>query len=58
VLDEVYDIQVRAGLHCAPQAHRSLGTLDQGTVRFSIGHFNTVEQIDAALQAVEEIARG
>jgi cysteine desulfurase family protein len=58
VLDEVYDIQVRAGLHCAPQAHRSLGTLDQGTVRFSIGHFNTKEQIDAVLEVVEVIARG
>jgi cysteine desulfurase/selenocysteine lyase len=58
VLDEVYDIQVRAGLHCAPQAHRALGTLDQGAVRFSIGYFNTKEQIDAVLEVVEVIARG
>ena len=58
VLDEVYDIQVRAGLHCAPQGHRSIGTLDQGTVRFSIGYFNTIEEIDAVLEAVELIARG
>lgn len=58
VLDEAYDIQVRAGLHCAPQAHRSLGTLEQGTVRFSVGYFNTPEQIDAVLNAVESIARG
>lgn len=58
VLDEVYDIQVRAGLHCAPQAHKSLGTLEQGAVRFSIGYFNTMDQIDAALEAVAEIVRG
>lgn len=58
VLDEVYDIQVRAGLHCAPQAHRSLGTVEQGAVRFSIGYFNTLEDIHAALEAVREIALG
>lgn len=58
VLDEVYDIQVRAGLHCAPQAHRSLGTLEQGAVRFSVGYFNTLDDINACLEAVEEIALG
>lgn len=35
VLDEVYNIMVRTGLHCAPQAHRTIGTIGRGTVRVS-----------------------
>jgi cysteine desulfurase family protein len=57
MLDTSYRIQVRAGLHCAPLMHQALGTaLQSGTIRFSIGHFNTAEQIDAAIQAMQEIA--
>jgi selenocysteine lyase/cysteine desulfurase len=57
VLDDQFRIQVRSGLHCAPLAHRALGTLEQGgTVRFSVGPFNTVEQIDTTVSAVREIA--
>jgi selenocysteine lyase/cysteine desulfurase len=57
VLDSNFGIQVRAGLHCAPRMHRSLGTIESGgTIRFSIGVFNTPEEIDAAIAAIVEIA--
>jgi cysteine desulfurase family protein len=57
VLDSAYRVQVRAGLHCAPLMHRSLGTLaGGGTVRFSLGAFTTTDEIDAAIRAVSEIA--
>jgi selenocysteine lyase/cysteine desulfurase len=57
VLDSTYRVQVRAGLHCAPLMHKSLGTLaGGGTVRFSLGAFTTAEDIDAAIQAVAEVA--
>jgi selenocysteine lyase/cysteine desulfurase len=57
MLDAGHRIQVRSGLHCAPLAHRALGTLDRGgTIRFSIGPFNTSDQIELALRAVAEIA--
>lgn len=56
VLDENFQIQTRAGLHCAPGAHRAIGTFEQGgTVRFSLGPFNIAEQIDAAIAALREI---
>lgn len=59
VLDTAYRVQVRSGLHCAPMMHASLGTLaDGGTVRFSLGAFNTVEHIDIALEALREITKG
>lgn len=56
ILDKSYDIATRAGLHCAPLAHRTLGTLEQGTIRFSVGLLNTREDIMAAVKAVGEIA--
>lgn len=52
------DIAVRGGLHCAPGAHRCLGTLRRGAVRASVGHANTFEEAEAFLAAVREIARG
>ena len=55
-LDSAYRIQVRPGLHCAPLMHRCLGTSERGgTVRFSVGPFNTVEDVEAAIGAVREI---
>jgi cysteine desulfurase family protein len=57
LLDERWGIQVRAGLHCAPLAHRSLGTHPSGTVRFSFGCFNTNAEIDKALKALGELAK-
>ena len=45
------------GAHCAPWLHRALGTEGQGAVRFSFGWYNTEEETDAAIRAVEELAR-
>ena len=56
ILDQSFDIAVRAGLHCAPLAHAALGTLSSGTVRASVGAFSTIEHIDSFLQAVCAIA--
>ena len=55
LLDEDYGIVTRVGLHCAPAAHRTLGTLPAGTVRFSFGWQNTPEEVDRALAALEEL---
>lgn len=49
-------ICVRSGLHCAPTAHRSAGTLDTGTVRFSFSPFNDARQINTACAAIREIS--
>ena len=56
-LDSDYGIMTRCGLHCAPSAHKTLGTYPQGTVRFSFGHFNTVEEIEYIIQSVKEILK-
>lgn len=55
ILDQSFDIATRSGLHCAPEAHRTIGTLEQGTVRFSFGYYNTIEQINTALAAIQQI---
>ena len=47
---------VRGGLHCAPYAHRFLGTLRRGAVRASVGHANTFEEIEAFIDAVKALA--
>jgi cysteine desulfurase/selenocysteine lyase len=57
-LTDEFDIMCRAGLQCAPRAHMTMGTFPAGTVRLSIGPFNTEDDIDAALAAVAKIARG
>ncbi len=51
-----YAICVRSGLHCAPSAHRTLNTIDRGTVRFSFGLYNTKQEIDKAILALNRIA--
>ena len=56
ILDADYDIFVRTGLHCAPLAHRTLGTFPDGTIRLSMGYFNTLEDIEYAAHALEMIA--
>lgn len=57
ILDSHYRIQVRAGVHCAPRMHRALGTLDRGgTIRASLGPFNTSDEIDALVAAVRTVA--
>ncbi len=55
LLDRDYGIQTRVGLHCAPAAHRALGTFPEGTLRFSFGHRNTEQEVDTCLQALREI---
>ncbi len=57
-LDSVFDLQCRAGLHCAPLAHRTIGTYPSGAVRFSPGFFNTEAEIAAAIEAVRALASG
>ncbi len=52
ILDADYNIAVRVGLHCAPLAHRHLGTFHRGAVRFSPGLFNTPDDIDRAVEAL------
>jgi selenocysteine lyase/cysteine desulfurase len=55
LLDERYGILCRVGLHCAPAAHRTIGTFPQGSVRFGMGYFNTSEQISTATAALQEL---
>lgn len=54
-LGQEYGIMVRVGLHCAPNAHRTLGTYPTGSIRFSFGSRNTFHQVDTALQALREL---
>ncbi len=56
-LDEEHGVLCRVGLHCAPAAHRTLGTFPVGTVRFGMGVFNTTDEVDAAVAAVASLAR-
>jgi cysteine desulfurase / selenocysteine lyase len=56
-LDAEFGIAVRVGLHCAPGAHRALGTFPLGGVRVSPGYFNTPEDIERAVEAVSRIAQ-
>lgn len=57
ILDEEYDIAVRPGLHCAPLAHKTIGTFEQGVVRFSFGYENTYEEVEFAIKALKDIAK-
>lgn len=56
ILDVEYDVLTRTGLHCAPLIHEHHGSAPRGTVRFSVGPFNTEEHVEAAVKAVAEIA--
>jgi len=56
-LDEAYGIMCRVGLHCAPAAHKTIGTFPAGMVRFGLSAFSTQEEIDAAVAAVGRLAR-
>lgn len=57
ILDQDYDIEVRPGLHCAPLAHKTIGTFDQGVIRFSFGLYNTHEEIELGIKAIKEISK-
>ncbi len=56
-LSENYNIMCRHGLHCAPLTHRSLGSFPEGTVRFGFGIFNTIEEVDLAVEALVKIEK-
>jgi cysteine desulfurase/selenocysteine lyase len=56
-LDEEYGIMCRVGLHCAPAAHKTVGTFPDGTVRFGLSAFNTTDEVEVALVAVGELAQ-
>ena len=58
ILDREFNIMSRPGLHCAPSAHRTIGSFPEGTVRFGFGMFNTEEEIKIAAEAIEKIALG
>ena len=58
LVDQQYHIGVRGGFHCAPLAHRLMGTAETGAVRFSFGSANTEDEIDYTIQAIKEIAMG
>ena len=55
ILDRDYSIMTRVGMHCAPSAHKSLGTYPEGTLRFSFGWYNNEKEIKYALKALKEI---
>jgi cysteine desulfurase / selenocysteine lyase len=57
-LEREFGILCRPGLQCAPAAHRTIGIFPEGTLRFSLSHLNSMEQIDQALQAVARLVRG
>ena len=54
-LDSEYGIMTRVGLHCAPNAHKTLGTYPAGTIRFSFGPENTKNELDFAIQGLKKI---
>jgi cysteine desulfurase family protein len=58
ILDEKYKIAVRSGLHCAPLAHKTIGTEKIGAVRFSVGPFNNVSEMLETAKALNEITNG
>lgn len=55
ILDQKYDIMLRAGLHCAPTAHSIIGTKERGTLRIGIGYFNEKEHIDKLVDALNTL---
>lgn len=56
LLEEGFDVLTRVGLHCAPAAHRTIGTYPQGTVRLTPGYFTTVKEVDTAIAGCRYLA--
>ena len=56
-LTSTYGINNRCGMHCAPSAHKTMGTFPQGTIRFSFGYANTMEDVETTLSALKEILK-
>jgi cysteine desulfurase / selenocysteine lyase len=57
LLDVDFNVACRTGLHCAPLVHEGIGTAPFGAVRFSLGYFNTQEQVDYVIGAIQEISK-
>ena len=57
VLDDEYDIQTRPGIHCAPLAHETIGTIKKGAVRFSFSYFNKEDEITYAIETLKKIKK-
>ena len=57
ILENQYNIITRSGLHCSPLAHKSIGTFPCGTVRFSLGNFNTKDEIDYVINSLYKISK-
>jgi cysteine desulfurase/selenocysteine lyase len=55
LLDDEYDIFCRVGLHCSPSSHKTIGTFPDGAIRFGLGYFNTLEEVKAAVSAIEKL---
>ena len=58
MLMQGWGIATRPGAHCAPLMHQALGTVEQGVVRFSTSWFTTEDEVDAAIEALRELAAG
>jgi selenocysteine lyase/cysteine desulfurase len=56
ILDQAFGIMTRVGLHCAPAAHRTLDTYPEGTVRFGFSYFNTLAEVDQAVETLTRLA--
>ena len=57
ILDQSFNIAVRAGYHCTPLAHETAGTLEEGAVRASVGYSTTHEDVEYLIASVKEIIR-
>lgn len=57
ILDSDYGIITRTGLHCAPLAHKTIGTFPEGTLRFSFGFFNDIKDVNYTLQSLSNILK-
>jgi selenocysteine lyase/cysteine desulfurase len=55
MLNKEYGIMTRCGLHCAPWAHKTLGTFPNGTVRFGFSHFNTRDEVTHVIDCINKV---
>ena len=58
LLDHDFGMKTRVGMHCAPSAHKALGTFPQGTVRFSFSYFNTDQEVEDLIKAIHTLLKG
>jgi selenocysteine lyase/cysteine desulfurase len=56
-LEKEFGILCRPGLHCAPSAHRTIGTFPKGTIRFGLSFFNTEAEVETTVQAISQISQ-